>query len=572
MPEPPMPWSIDMFQTYRPHVCSFVNTEIAPLIRNKICKRILVRAPVKSGKRVIAEYIAMRDNSTQPVRVHAFISAWHRTADESQRLELGEHNLRVFSINSTINATECIRWILTQAAAGLQIVIHLDECDYGTGERQILGRVWRAVRDLSEVTAILYSATPEEVIFSEEINGGAEDDDMTAYSQLVDDMDNNGLRVVYTPVYYDPAVSTITGFCGPSAFLDAGLVTEATPFYRTTETGTVELTPQGRTIVQEFLAQLETNPTRDILILRLSYVDPHVSPSKSAKDRKAFYQFLQHFHLIPELAGFDCLVDKDTTSFRVPSSMVSKQRIEWPCSKYWRRMATGDPKLIVLDQTSTRSTEWKCHHRVYAVHDYRNSIQFATVSQAQERVNHYADAYGAYGGFQPIHVYGSVNTFKLSAGRITYDTYISDAALSSRVSGSIRRHAIVKTTFYPCEPSAFAAVIASEEFRAEAGTYTPENPFRNPHLDEDGRYMAALRKWRSFDYTDVLDDARWGFDEKNCGPRLTVCYKEGVLGVALRTLQGFDTVSTLAACRTMYRTGKSRSKDDDGTAAGGAGV
>lgn len=565
-----MPWSIDMFETYRPHVCSFVDTNIVHLIRNKICNRILVRAPVKSGKRVIAEYIAMRDKSTEPVRVHAFISAWHRTADESQRIELGKHNLQVFSINNTKNAAECIRWILAQAAAGLEIVIHLDECDYGTGERQILGRVWRAVRNLSGVTAILYSATPEEVIFSEEINGGAEDDDdMMAYSQLVDDMDNNGLRVEYTPVYYDPAVSTTTGFCGPSAFLDAGLVTEATPFYRTTETGTVELTPQGRTIIREFLAQLETNPSRNVLILRLSYIDPHVSPAKSAKDRKALYQFLRNLHLIPELARFDCLVDKDTPSFDVPSSMVSKQHIEWACSKYWRRMASGEPILIVLDQTSTRSTEWKCHHRIYAVHDYRNSIQFATVSQAQERVNHYADSYG---GFQPIRMYGNVNTFKLSARRITYATYIADAALSSRVSGSIRKNAIVKTTFYPCDPSTFSAVIASEEFRAEAGTYTPENPFRNPRLDEDGRFMAALRKWRSFEYEDVLEDARWGFDEKTCGPRITVCYKEGVLGIALRTFQGIETVNTLTAYRTMYRTRTSGVRDDGITAAGGAGV
>ena len=72
---------------------------MVPLIDSKICRVIVLRAPVKSGKREIVEYSAMRDiECKKPKRVHGFISAWHRTADLDQRNELTVHNIQVFSI------------------------------------------------------------------------------------------------------------------------------------------------------------------------------------------------------------------------------------------------------------------------------------------------------------------------------------------------------------------------------------------------------------------------------------------------------------------------------------------
>ena len=58
---PAKPWSVAVFQHLRPHMTNFVDNRIIPLLEDTECRRIVVRAPVKSGKREMVEYIAMRD-------------------------------------------------------------------------------------------------------------------------------------------------------------------------------------------------------------------------------------------------------------------------------------------------------------------------------------------------------------------------------------------------------------------------------------------------------------------------------------------------------------------------------
>lgn len=580
----PKPWSVDIFQQYRSHLTTFVDTKLVPLIRASECCRILVRAPVKSGKREIVEYAALRDISKDPKRVHAFISAWHRIADDEQRYELKQHNLHVFSIIDRKKADECITWISRQNALGRHVVVHLDECDHGSGTRQILGRVWRDIRENANVTTVLYSATPEEVLFSGEV----EDVDFT---DLIDEMINMGYCVRYTPP---------EGFCGPAAFLDADLVHEATPFFRKTGDGTFGLTPQGRAICADLMASIVRDPLRNILVLRLSY-SALGKGRADRKENKAIYQFLRNIDQFPELADFAVLVDKD--EFDIPSARVLKERIQWANSIYWRRTATGIPTLIVIDQTSSRSTEWACHNRVYATHDFRNILQFGTISQAQERVNHYI---GKYGGFQPIKVYGSLKTFQFSAGRIDYETYLTnewysrkvdrrrageedlyevkktetnelhpecaagpvsrqdadrilqecasyaDPSLSARVRGGVKNVPIVRTTWHPCNAETFPIVTMSPEFVEQAGGHRFQNPFLQAQMEGD-RYRGVLRGHRRvLDYDTDVQPYREGFGVR-IKHRLQICYRNGVLGVALRTVEGYETQNTLVAFRTMYR-------------------
>ena len=109
------PWSVNDFERERPHLVNFVKQQIFPLIDDDENHRITIRAPVKSGKREIVEYIAIRDmKSKNSNRIHVFISAWHRKADEIQRKELGAHNLKVFSIISDEKAKECLNFILEE--------------------------------------------------------------------------------------------------------------------------------------------------------------------------------------------------------------------------------------------------------------------------------------------------------------------------------------------------------------------------------------------------------------------------------------------------------------------------
>jgi hypothetical protein len=47
----------------------------------------------------MVEYIAMRDSVNNPRRIHAFLSGWHRKADEDQRKELATQNMTVLPAN-----------------------------------------------------------------------------------------------------------------------------------------------------------------------------------------------------------------------------------------------------------------------------------------------------------------------------------------------------------------------------------------------------------------------------------------------------------------------------------------
>jgi hypothetical protein len=578
-------WSVATFETHRKPLTDFLKTRILPLLDAAECRRILIRAPVKSGKREMVEYLAVRDLAHCPQRVHAFISAFHRVADQDQRNELKIHNMEVFSIVKRAQADHANTWIVAQIAAGKQVVLHIDECDFGAGEKQILGKVYKKFRLTSQVTTILYSATPQEVLFSGEVEEDETD------TEMIDDLFNEGERVEYTPP---------ESFRGPAHFLDAGLVSEAQPFFYKTDDG-LDLSEQGRQIVELLRTNVAERNGRNIAVLRLSYSDLGGSRSQR-KENKAIYQFLQGWQSILDLSDFIVIVDKGEKD--VPSS-VEPQKIKWSSRAYWDLLTESRPILLVIDQTSSRSTEWKCHHRVCASHDFRNTIVFSTISQAQERVNHYT---GAYGGFQPIRVYGHMKTFLLSAGRITYPEYMhmewekrkidrrtadSDIALyqirntsdhethpsyptplplaeadralqelgcfaeikvSARVGGTVRRVRSYEAVFYPCTKLTFSALCGRLQ-REAVIRRDFQNPFERSEregLAEDGKYKGYLRGWQVFDFErDIVTQAGWGVGPDE--PRVTVCYRGTELGVALRYDTGlFNEVNTLETRKSMY--------------------
>jgi hypothetical protein len=195
-------------------------------------------------------------------------------ADEEQRKELKIHNMRVFSLRTKANASECSAWVTEQISAGKQVVLHLDECDFGAGERQILSQIYKLVRDKSEVTTILYSATPQEVLFSGEL-------DEEEYDAMVDDFVNSGEWITYEPP---------SSFCGPKKFLDENLIFDAKPFFYKDGVG-LKLSAQGKQIMAEAQANAAAGNGRNIVVLRLSSSDLGGSRA-SRKENKAIYQFL----------------------------------------------------------------------------------------------------------------------------------------------------------------------------------------------------------------------------------------------------------------------------------------
>ena len=344
---------------------------------------------------------------------------------------------------------------------------------------------------------------------------------------------------------------------------------------------------------------------RNIVVLRLSYADLGGSRS-NRKDNKSIYQFLRGYESIPELAG--CLVIADKSEKAIPDSATAlKQKINWSSATYWQSLTDRVPIVVVIDQTSSRSTEWRCHDRVSAYHDFRNTIIFSTVSQAQERINHYVGK--VYTEFQKIKVYGHMKTFLLSAGRIDYAEYMrhdwkarkadrrsvasevplyqivstttgnshpdyprllpqaeADAALqelacfadvkvSPRVRGTVRAMRVFKTEFFPCEESGFARLKATLDARFSK---VFQDPFVRSRRDgygpnEEGKWRGVLRGYKVLDYeSNVVTQPGWGVGPNE--PRLTICYRGATLGVALR----YDTKqkimkSTLEAFKSMYR-------------------
>lgn len=413
MSEQQKPWSVDYFERARPHMTSWVKAYLLHHINSPMHSKLCIKAPVKSGKREIVEYIAQRDSvSGNEERAHAFISSWHRTADADQRMELGQQNLKVFSTTNHKNVEICKNWIREQLRQRKTVVLHLDECDYGTGPLQILSNLWNFICEIGDesiVKVILYSATPEEVIYA-----SARDAETQQQRELLHEM------LVTTQLIYTPPA----GYCGSARFLEEGLVVNAMPFFEKRQGGGYAISEQGRQLIQEFNVALQDNPAKNIIVLRLSY-----GQGGNKIEHKAFHQFINHIDTFTELHGFSVICDKSEGLKLKKSAHVTLRadRIEWSERSYWDDLAEGPRRkfLFIIDQTSSRSTEWACHDRVYAYHDFRHTVQYATISQAQERVDHYAQRYG--NTFQRIKVYGHLPTFQLSAGVITYDQYFQNA-------------------------------------------------------------------------------------------------------------------------------------------------
>ncbi len=591
MSVPSKPWPVSTFEQLRPHLTDFVREKILPLLEDRENRRIIVRAPVKCGKREMVEYIAMRDAVERPQRVHAFLSAWHRTADADQRDELKTQNMEVFSITTQKKVDAFLMWLKKKRFQGKSIVLHLDECDHGTGAKQMLSKVWEVTRDTASITNILYSATPEEVLFSGEVD----DPELNA---MMDEMVSEGHHVEYQP----PA-----GYCGPKRFLEAGLVQEALPFFYK-EGEDYVLSAQGKQIVADMRACIAATPSRNLLVLRLSYSELG-GKQADIKKNKAFYQFLENIGKFPELTDFLVVVDKGDIS-GIKNSQIITEKIQWSSPTYWRRQAAAIPILLVIDQTSSRSTEWACHDRLFATHDFRNVVQYSTISQAQERVNHYEQRYG---GFQPVRVYGHTPTFQLSAGLIDYENFLTyawekkkidvrtspvpayrvrstaaghalhpecgeagmteveadrllqrlgcyaDISLSARVIGAVKKMPTMTCAFLECDEQNWDAVWPAYRSNPANGFAPAEstrvhNPFvasRTKGLVE-GKFKGYLREWRPLDYGTEVSKSLWGMGEGGAPVRLQVCYNGDKLGVAIKRRTGWETKNTLRAYKSMY--------------------
>lgn len=615
---PQKPWSVEQFEMFRPDLTMFIREKVSPLIEDEDGpQRILIKGHVKVGKREMVEYTAKRDDSQNPTRVHAFVSAFHRKADDDQRIELAQHNLKVFSLSSRTNTDTVNQWIDQKIRLGKMVIIHFDEADYGSEDRQRLNTIWVKIKDNPQIRAIFYSATPEELMWSDTITQ--------------DDGDENFIAGIYEQgvmIHYTPPL----GYCGARRFLDEGLVTNARRFFKENVDGPFELSEQGREIIALAKQELETSqyrkaeamvamrhariagnqleidrlnailktPSRNIIALRLSYDSSSGEDGSQRVKRKAIYRMLEHIDDFPELRDVSVIVDKSEFPDGAPPApaRVELTQIKWSKPPYWNSLTSDQIIIVIMDQTSSRSTEWVFHDRLFAAHDYRPSITFSVAAQAQLRVAHYESRYG---GFQRIRVYGHLKTWKFADERIHVEEYMNNmwkrkkvqrsdtfqivnssghihpryreqmsaasaaavleelgcdvnVKLSARIKGKIRLCPEVLHDFEPCNPNTFQNAIRKLNDRIpHIRGVTFGSPFKEDRRSPEGLYMCPFRgTWDVRQYPYFFRN-RWGFSAEFMRPRIGVCYRDGVCGVAVRYTTGvMEAVDTMETYRSMY--------------------
>lgn len=631
------PWSIHQFEAYRPHMTGWVRKEVIPIL-NTNTRRLLIRGQVKVGKREIVEYISLRDYNDS-FRHHIFLSSFHRKADEIQRDELEQHGVTLFSIFNKTKAEKAIEFIKDKLfSQENNIVIHWDECDYGTGDQQILASIYKQVRDHKQVFNILYSATPEELLFSNEIIHEDE--------EFVSDFYEKGLVKEYKP----PA-----GYCGALQFMNNNLVHDATAFFKFPNPHEMVLSAQAKLILHDAKAimkktnreirvlqellddaedmdnveeverlknEIHLKSVKNILILRLTYCKGD-DGKKPKSHQKAIYSFLKYSKLVPELKDVAIYADKSDVRSLQSLANVAIQRVQWGKKIWWDNLPKDKLVLIVHDQTSTRSTEWACHNRIFATHDYRKIITYNSIMQAQLRSAHYIQNYN---GFQPIRIYGHLKSFQLCIGQISVDDYLTNnwvakkipksnppryllkhinnqmerlpiglggklplkegysfeyvqemlsavgctkngkIKVSHRVKDKSKRVPVVRSKFYPCKnpenrevvEALVKEIIADEDEELYPNgkfqyTFSSKKLFLREHIDpETGLWMGVLREMRVFDYKELVNSvAGIRINKEKC--RLTVCYKDGQVGLCLRVATGdLRSIYDYATYKSMY--------------------
>lgn len=166
-------------------------------------RAVLVCAPVKSGKREVAQILALKDHIGSKggmARTHFFLTSLNRR-DSAPQLE--EHKAYGL-IAKTLDTKKTVRDLIHTLESiddPTKVVVHFDESDYGTGNGQLFSRVFPKLQEQG-MSFVGYSATNEEALFS--------------------DFGKSAARVTFIPH---------SNYRGAGYFLDENLVFDSNAFY-----------------------------------------------------------------------------------------------------------------------------------------------------------------------------------------------------------------------------------------------------------------------------------------------------------------------------------------------------
>ena len=324
-------------------------------------KNVAVKAEEKSGKREIMECVHCLLNLQSNMSPHSvYITALDRK-DTKVQFEEQEK----FGITSLVARdwgsllSEIVK--LLDSYTNSKIFIHMDEDDYGTGDKQNMSKIYSydgVGKD--RVMFIGYSATPEELEKSE-------------------GFDTDWVKVQFTPA---------PSYFGAKKYLENGLVREPYTFFDGDD-----FTEHGFEIIEEI--RKNCNDAEQVIQQRNVVVVRDVTPRNLSilTNRKCEFE-----------KKYECEVHV----YDMHSEM------KWGDKDSWKNMGkksnededgnhvsyTFKPVVVFISQTCTRSTEI-CplgHRRLYAWHDVRKLLKseigdkvsnYNTLSQAIGRVKHY---------------------------------------------------------------------------------------------------------------------------------------------------------------------------------------
>ena len=109
------------------------------------------------------------------------------------------------------------------------------------------------------------------------------------------------------------------------------------------------------------------------------------------------------------------------------------ENIQWDNERFWKKFDSRRSIIVVINQTSTRSTEWSCHDKIVWFHTARTEkTPCSTIIQDQERPAYYKTKYE---NEVDIEIYGDTICANYSARIITKQEYfdLTDRKIDSKI-------------------------------------------------------------------------------------------------------------------------------------------
>ena len=422
---------LGIFMANRNELYNYIHSKVVSI--NKKVK--LVHAPVKSGKRGMVEIYSLLDKKSK----HIFLTALHRVADKKQKIELATYDINVYSVNNATKKDKCIKYIDELLLKKEIIKIHLDELDFGCGNNQLLNYIWSKYKTNPNVKFILYSATIEvakkEFLLVNNINDFYECE-----------------RFIPPSTYF-----------GVQKYLQIGNFIQAIPFV--TYDDEFCISEQGKDLIQKLKNNTsDTSNKRHIGILRL------------AGNFKIDGKQVSQFEIMKE--------NKDSieAQFGIRLKFVGSNDniVEWDNKNFWEELTPTIPFIIVINQVSGRSTEWKCHPYIAWYHTLRTpDTPIGTIIQDQERPVYYTTNYT---DDINIEIYGDLPCAKYSAGEITLDQMLTMTSrkLNSRLDTKNKKKHVV--TEEPLYYSSWSEIPEQYRKGKSVSTYLNEDNILKPKM------------------------------------------------------------------------------------------